>query len=581
MIGFPDWQVAVETAQVLAGIVEYPRDNPFYVYHAKLWTVVHQVLAALLWAGMSEISLSTLVSGLLGMVSFQALSLFVYALSDDFLLAVGTPCLIFFSRIAELGTIYPIFLLGTPHTYGVLGLSLAVLTVALLGAGYYRIGAFLLGAGPAIHPSIGLWLAVIVGLSLPWTFGSMRDDAKRALPYFAAGAAAAGISLGLHLGTTYDAPPIDPKVAAQYLSAFVSLWDAHRQPISAGDLEVRVNAAALALAWIGLKGFSAQLRPGAVFMLRIVIVSALVSLVLVVVTWLPPDRLPPTLLILMPLRILNIDAMIAAPFLIGLAVVDRRARWGRWLALFLAAGLFVGNRSMLWMLTDENARAVWSSRVDSIQVLEIGALVLAGVAAYRAVRRKTYGVERRAAAPDAGSARKATSVFLERAAPVPRLMTLGVLLCATALTWRFSASGLEIFRDRTNDPLFRAVSENRGLLLTGANLYLVQLRTRRPLLLNGGGLDGLPYSIEAAPATDRILRDVYGIDLFKPPAEALKSGVIPSQANELVWEGYTRRRWQEIKRTYGVTQVLAYDTWSLDLPVAAQGHGLRLHDIPD
>jgi hypothetical protein len=37
--GFPEWQVPVETAQVLAGIVRYPPDNPFLIYHLKLWTV--------------------------------------------------------------------------------------------------------------------------------------------------------------------------------------------------------------------------------------------------------------------------------------------------------------------------------------------------------------------------------------------------------------------------------------------------------------------------------------------------------------------------------------------------------------
>jgi hypothetical protein len=31
MVTFPDWQVAVETAQVVAGIVRYPVDNPFYL----------------------------------------------------------------------------------------------------------------------------------------------------------------------------------------------------------------------------------------------------------------------------------------------------------------------------------------------------------------------------------------------------------------------------------------------------------------------------------------------------------------------------------------------------------------------
>src|SRR5918993_1623534 len=152
MIGFPDWQVAVETAQVVAGLVAYPPENIFYIYHTKLWTALHQVLAVPLRAGVSEITLSLIVSGVQGMLTFQALALFVYALSRDVLLAVGAAALIFFTRTAEYGTIYPIYILGSPHTYGVIGLSTGALAMALLGAGRYRIGALLLGIAPCVHP---------------------------------------------------------------------------------------------------------------------------------------------------------------------------------------------------------------------------------------------------------------------------------------------------------------------------------------------------------------------------------------------------------------------------------------------
>ena len=60
------WQVAVESAQVVAGLVDYPPGNPFYIYHTKFWTVLHQMGAVLLRAGLSEMTLSRLVSGLLG-----------------------------------------------------------------------------------------------------------------------------------------------------------------------------------------------------------------------------------------------------------------------------------------------------------------------------------------------------------------------------------------------------------------------------------------------------------------------------------------------------------------------------------
>ena len=44
-VAYPTWQVAVEPAQVVAGLVSYPAGNPNYIYQSKLWTILHQVNA--------------------------------------------------------------------------------------------------------------------------------------------------------------------------------------------------------------------------------------------------------------------------------------------------------------------------------------------------------------------------------------------------------------------------------------------------------------------------------------------------------------------------------------------------------
>ena len=142
---FFDWQIPVESAQVLAGIVRYPEETPFYVHHLKLWTILHQVCAVFLRAGVSEIALSKLVSGVLGMVSLQALALFTFALSGRAVESSAAAVLFFVSGVTYAGAVYPIFLMGVPFTYGVVGLSLMVLIAALIGSGLHRTGAFLLG----------------------------------------------------------------------------------------------------------------------------------------------------------------------------------------------------------------------------------------------------------------------------------------------------------------------------------------------------------------------------------------------------------------------------------------------------
>lgn len=560
-VGFPDWQVAVETAQVVAGVVHYPVPTPFYVYHTKVWTILHQLLAVGLRAGASEIQLSLFVSGLLGMLSFQALALFVYTLSRDTLLAVGSAFLVLFSRSSEFGVAYPIHLLGTSDTYGVVGLSLCVLVAGLLGTGCNRSAAFLAGVAPAVHPSLGLWLIIILVICVAWDRDSLTLRFDPAWKYFLAGCGVTAISLLVQVTMISDAPPIDATVARTYLTTFVQLWDGHRRPVATGAAGVMLNGWALALALVWLTICSTELTRSAAFLLRVVIVAAVLSFVLVLASWIPPEWLPQTLLILMPTRLLNFNAMIAVALVLGLAGANRRSAWSPLLLLLISGGLLLGTRSMRW---DWLQRMTGGRSVDTFLMLEVASagLIVLGAARWM------------------GRVRANTT--LSSATEAGRTMLFGILLLPAILTWRMSASPAVVFSDRLADPLFKVASQERdGLLLTAANLHLMQLRTARPVLVDGGGFDGLPYALEAAPETERVLRDVYGIDFFHPPAEARGAGMIPRGPNRVTWEQFSPEKWRSIKGTYHVTQVLTWADWTLDLPVIAQNRELRLYSIPD
>jgi hypothetical protein len=557
--GFPDWQVAVETAQVTAGIVEYPTGNPFYIYHLKLWTILHQASALLLLAGASEITQSVVMSGVMGMVTFQALAMAVYALSRDGVLAITSAIVIIVSNTANIGVTYPIALLGTSHTYGMFGLALVVLVGALLGAGEHGLGLFLLGVAPAVHPSLGIWLALIVAVCFALDVRTTRGVLKSSWRYFAAGCAVSAVSLAVHLAMSRGIPPVPADVSARYLATFTSFWDGHRQPVAIDHMGVRLNLGALLLASIGLAVSQAK------FLLRFIAVSAVVGIAFVFVSWVPPDRLPTPLLILMPARILNVDAMLFAAMVIGLIGGLRRA-WTGWATVVLAAALIVGRRSMVWEFLQQRGVDFPHPRLDPIGAL-VAAAVLFLAAAFFLRSRSAEGL-------DAGAARPAMIIKTAHLA-----MTIAVVWAAAGPVRALDEHNT-ILRDRTNDLLFGTVAGGKGLLLTGGDLHLIQLRTRRPVLLAGGGLDGLAYSLEAAPAMDRILKEVYGIDLFNPPEEARFRGTVPPEFNRRVWQGYSTDRWREIKAEYNVTQVLVPSDWALELPVTAQSRRYLLYDIP-
>jgi hypothetical protein len=568
---FADWQVAVETAQVVAGLVDYPPGNPFYIYHTKLWTILHQALAVLLLAGVTERTLSIAVSGLLGMVSFQALSLIVYALSRDLLLASAACALIFFSRVAEAGGVYPIWLLGTTHTYGALALGYGALVPAMVGAGWIRTGLFLLGLAPAVHPSLGAWVVVIAALAFVWDVRRLSEEFRPAMPAFIAGCAVTAASLIVQLTLIYDAPRVDASVGDRYLASFVTFWDGHRQPVNLEGDTVRLNIAALVVGVLWLTRFRDRLPRPSLFLLRFVVVSAALSLLLALLSSIPPGRLPAALVISMPGRVLNLNMLMFSAVLLGVIGAYRREWWSGMLTLLLTSALMLGGRSGLWAF-DGSHRAMASRipeivRMNSTNILlRVAVLQLAIAAATDWIRRS-----RRRQAADGRALR-----YLGRAL---RIASLVVVFWAAVLTWTLRGPRVAMF-DRTNDVLFQVVSEGDGLLLTGGDLHLIQLRTRRPVLLDGGGLDALPYALEAAPEMERILRDVYSIELLDPPEEARYRGAVPHEFVKKAWESYTLDRWQRIANTYGTRHVLTAGHWELKLPVVVRNRTFTVYDIP-
>jgi hypothetical protein len=116
-------------------------------------------------------------------------------------------------------------------------------------------------------------------------------------------------------------------------------------------------------------------------------------------------------------------------------------------------------------------------------------------------------------------------------------------------------------------------------VLTAGGYQLVQLYTRRPVLLTVA-LDTLPYAPETGPEMQRVLQDVYGLDLFNPPEEAKGRGALPREPHQALWEQNSPDRWKQIAQRWNVTQVLTPAAWTLRLPVAAETSAFRLYRIP-
>ena len=187
-ISHSTWQHMVANSQMLAGVVSYSENHPWYVCIMKTWTIWDQLGAIFLVFGGTERALSILVSGTMGAVFFLAFATFVFALCNDGLIAIAFPFLMHFLDLdTDFGVTYPVQLMGSMHTHGILGQGFAFLIIALFCAKQYKLGGFLLGILPSMHAVIGGLLCLTLFVCFMWDFKNLWPAFVEAFKYFMLG----------------------------------------------------------------------------------------------------------------------------------------------------------------------------------------------------------------------------------------------------------------------------------------------------------------------------------------------------------------------------------------------------------
>jgi hypothetical protein len=322
------WQASVETGQALAGVVKYPPDNPFYMYHLKAFSIINHLSAALLLLLDSEIIVSFIISGLLGMVSFLAISILIFSICRNVYISVLGILFIFFLNYVGKGVQYPIDLLVRPGTFGILGLSFIVLVTALIAAKSYRMGLFCLGLAPYVHVSLAAGLFLFVLLASFLQPGFAKKIAKAYYVYFLAGMLISVSGLFYQLYLMQNLPKVAPEIKNLYLNSFMKYWDYHRRAFY-WDFETGQNSLkekrgiifclySIIAVISGLKYFKKDSSIS--FLFRVIAISGTLSLLLALLTHLPTEKIPPFLLVLMPGRLINFNNIIMPATLLAMLV---------------------------------------------------------------------------------------------------------------------------------------------------------------------------------------------------------------------------------------------------------------------
>jgi hypothetical protein len=160
------------------------------------------------------------------------------------------------------------------------------------------------------------------------------------------------------------------------------------------------------------------------------------------------------------------------------------------------------------------------------------------------------------------------------------LTTTSALGIAAFLVLQARAGYLEMV-DWQNHPVYARAHQGHGMLLTASTLRATQLRTRRPVLLEGPALNQLPYVPESGPSMNHILQSVYGVDLFTPrSADCARGGGLEKTSGRDLWESRSLAEWQALARQFGFTQIATFAYWDLKLPLVARTEKMLLYEVP-
>jgi hypothetical protein len=542
-IFFPTWHHAIESAQALAGLVPYADDNPFYLYHRNTWSALHQLLALPLLLGITERSLAFILSGLIGAISYWAISYTAWNLRLRNAAILLIPVVIHLGRLNDYGPLYPVWIMGSHSSYGIIGLMLNLASFNLLADGKKQLSGMLLGISFCMHPLLtayaatATFLAAIVSRPV-----GRRVFCRDYLRGFLLGTSASAISFVVFCWMRIPFPPVDESNQAHILRMFTDYWGSHHRRLPLLSIGTGMALFVL-LTPIILPRFRRNL------LTVLFSIASAGGLLLGAASWLPERVVPLFVDSILPVRYVSFAILFFPIF--ALTMLFRRNH-----------AFAVGFSLIVFFYWTTHLAAPAEPRLLLLLLLSL---------------LTAYG----------WPARKHSRRFL-----VPSvLITVSLFFCPLAahrfhwapseIDYRFPSSGIHgEMLDRTNDEFWKKVSEDKGNLLY-ADMDCIQLFTRRPVLISAA-INQISYVPQTGPLINRILKDLCNLDITAPPnSPYTRSGRQDGRLYLEMWKARTEDEWIRIREEYDVTDVLIWRPNKLHLPKAAETPRFRYYHIPE
>jgi hypothetical protein len=531
----PNWQLAIEGGQVWAGLVGYPSHNPNFIYLNHSWTILHQITGIFLMVGISEKMITILISGLLGMISCQALSGIVFIFSESLPFSLLFPVFFYqWEKAMALGANYPIMLWDVPHTYGSLSLSLVILILVCIAFKKNYIAGFLLGILPSVHIAWACSLYIILLLIYVFFF-KHRKQFNALLPALTLGGIISIISFVDYQSNKIDFITHDSLNI--YLKAFFQ-WDCHRAAIEISHPAIWINSAACIYSLFCLS--NEKDNPKQLIYVLMAVGAFLGGLAAILSHY--PENLPFIVYQLMPTRLLNMTTIcFIASLSMGLKLKPFRGYMLIVFTLLFEITEFFFN---FWTFI------LWFTFLYS------------GISVCREIFSNSY---------------KNIRSFCIHHRYMKHIPLFLLIIIHTQFMIKNSPHLYQFYLH--SDNVLKTAQKTKGMLLTASDMMLVQARTRCPVLLYGESLDMAIYALASAPEMKKILQDIYGVSLFDPPKSVIHKGGLTRCIDKKLWEKRSLEEWLALKNKYHFTHVLTYANYILNLKCTAKNKHYALYEI--
>ena len=548
------WQVPIETAQVLMGLVVYDPTTLQYNYHVSVFSILNHIGCILLSLTNSEIISSLLLSGMLGILAMQALVMAIFLVLRNVYLSIFLALCLTVLNFFGPGISYPIWFMGSEHSYGRAGLTFVLYAVLFIAHSKYRVGFFLCGLALWVHPTWGLWLNICLVLTFFMQYRNLKELlVTRNIAFYILGvgmflAALAWQKIYYPIGLGNGSSEVSE--ARDIFLNYIKYWDYHRQKFD----NIRLLTQGILYAWLSLllAIFFIKKNNGApagerVFFSFVVISTVLSSIFVFVPSWFDPKFFPEFMVTLMPGRFINISIFLCSPLL--LASIP----------------------SLLPYLTGPKKKlhaVVWKLAAASILIIVIGsrfgmrsAIISTGLAAVL-----IWWIQNRQTPYAANPVR----IFQENP-----------WICLTAITLIALTPAYFIYKSQPIADRFRTIGIPKtfdGAILTTMEHYLLQLGTRVGTITPH--LDGYVYAGSASLiGLNQLTKDIFGISLsVVPPANMqLHQSIIATIDYKATWESRACEEWERLSKKYHFGLVLVPASMQLRLPQASNGHDWRTY----